>query len=88
MMRKIAEYLSKFRNISAPQKLIETEAKKIIKELIGDKSRCDIHYNKPNLFITTYDSVLKNEIFINKTEITKTIKEKMNLSVLLDIRFK
>ena len=87
-MRKITEYLSRFKKISAPQKLIEAETKKIIKETFGDKSYCDVYYNKPNLFITAYDSVLKNEIFINKTEITKKIKESMNLQIYLNILFK
>lgn len=87
-MRKINEYLSKFRNISAPQKTVEVEAKKIIKELIGNNFHCDVCYSKPNLLITAQDSVLKNEIFINKTEITKTIKKRMNLSAHLNILFK
>lgn len=87
-MRKITEYLSRFKKISAPQKLIETETKRIIKETFGDKSYCDVCYNKPNLFITAYDSVLKNEIFINKKEITKKIKENMNLPIYLNILFK
>jgi len=87
-MKKLKDLLSKYKNLRPPPKTIKEESKKILEEILGiSPSYYEVEYKKPDLVITCGSSVLKNEIFLKKSQIMEKLKERLG-SAPLKIWFK
>jgi len=88
-MKRIAEFLSRFRNLRPPQKAIEEEAKKIIMEKTNlSENSFSIIFKKPNLTVITQNPVLKNEIFLFRESILSRLKNKFGPNTEIKIFFR
>lgn len=88
-MKRITEFLNRFKNLKPPEKTIEEEAKKIIKEKIKISDNFyNIVFKKPNLTIISSDPALKNEIFIHKKNILNQLQNKFGPKTEIKIFFK
>lgn len=88
-MRKISEFLKRFKKLEPSSSLIEKETRKIINKIIGiPKSQYSLIYKKPNLTITSYNSVLKNEIFLKQDKIIQELKRVFKKNSPIQIWFK
>ena len=88
-MKKIIEFLDRFKNLNPSKELVEQKTKKIIKELLNiPDSYYRVLFIKPNLTIIASGSVLKNEIFIKKEEVLKRLKNEFGKKAPLEILFK
>lgn len=87
-MKRLVEFLDKFRNLKPPEKAIEDETRKIIKEKINISDSYNVVFKKPNLTITSHNPVLKNEIFIHKEKILIDLDDKFGKKTPIKIFFK
>jgi predicted metal-dependent RNase len=88
-MKKITQFLERFKNIKPGYGIIEESAREIIKDRLNIKEDSfSISYNKPNLVIKTENSVLKNEIYLRKDEIINELRKKLGKRAELKLWFK
>ena len=88
-MKKLTEFLARFRNLKPPREAIEDEARKIIKEKInlGDDSFCVV-FKKPNLTISSQNPALKSEVFLFRESLLSRLKDKFGPKTEIKIFFK
>ncbi|MFC1756806.1 hypothetical protein ACFLZC_01440 [Patescibacteria group bacterium] len=88
-MKSIRNFLSRFKDIKAPDKAVEYEVKKFIGNIFSENADgVEVSFKKPNLIIKSNNQVLKNEIFIRKEEILEKINKEINFKQNINIFFK
>lgn len=88
-MKKIIEYLKRFRDLKPPEQIIEKEAKEIIKNKLGvSELNYKLEFKKPNLIIFSGDFSFKSEVFLNKNYILEKLENKFKESSPTKILFK
>jgi hypothetical protein len=88
-VKKISEFLIKFKNLKPPGELVEKELKDIISDTINIPKDCfEVSFNKPNIVISSDISALKNEVYINKDKITKNLKDKLGEGCFKEVMYK
>jgi hypothetical protein len=76
-MFNISDYLSKFKNITPPDKFVKDELVSVVKDVVGvDIEKGDIDVRNGTVFIST-DPIIKNEIFLRKKQVMENLKEKL-----------
>ncbi len=71
-MRKIREFLGRFSGLKPSKNTIEEESRKAIKEVFNiPDSYYKLEYKNFLLVISSKNSVLNNEFFLKKEEISK-----------------
>ncbi len=88
-MRKINEFLIKFKNLKSNDNLIKDEIKNIINDIFNIKDGSyDIVFKKPYLTIKSFNPILKSEFFIKRNKIKEKIKKRFNKNKEIEIFFK
>ena len=78
-MFNISDYLSKFKNITPPDKFVKDELVVVVKDVVGvDIEKEDIDVRNGTVFIST-DPLIKNEIFLKKSEVLESLREKLKV---------
>ncbi|MBT3283013.1 hypothetical protein HN375_02555 [bacterium] len=76
-MFNISDYLSKFKNITPPDKFVKDELVAVVKEVVGVEIEKDsIDVRNGTVFLSV-DPIIKNEIFLRKTEVLESLREKL-----------
>lgn len=82
----IGGYLDKFKKITPPNKKIKATAINVIENLSTIKLKKEqIKINNNILFINT-EPIIKNEVFIKKTDIIKKLNKSLPNTPIIDIR--
>lgn len=87
-MFNISDYLSKFKNITPPDKFVKDELVSVVKDVAGiDIEKENIDVRNGTVFIST-DPLIKNEIFLRKKEVLESLREKLKVykKTVRDIR--
>lgn len=88
-MKRLVEFLSRFKNLKPLEKNIEDEARKIIEEKIKTpEGSLGVDFKKPNLTISSQNPALKNEVFLYKEDIVSRIQEKFGAKTKVKVFFK
>jgi hypothetical protein len=78
-MFNIGDYLSKFKNITPPDKFVKDELVLVVKEIVGvEIEKGDIDVRNGTIFLSV-DPIVKNEIFLRKAEVMENLKEKLKI---------
>lgn len=87
---RISGYLEKFFTITPPKKFYQNEVIKALNEILSiNLSENDAEYRFGIIYIKNpaISGTLKNEIFLNKEKIIKTLSQKIKNNTIKDIRF-
>ncbi|MEK7589931.1 MAG: hypothetical protein AAB475_01620 [Patescibacteria group bacterium] len=78
-MFNIGNYLVKFKNITPPDKFVKEIFIDVVKETTNIKIEKDsINVRKGTIFLSV-DPIVKNEIFLKKTEVMESLKKKLKV---------
>jgi hypothetical protein len=78
-MFNISDYLSKFKNITPPDKFVKDELVAVVKDVIGVEIKKDnIDVRNGTIFLSV-DPIIKNEIFLKKAEVLESLREKLKI---------
>jgi len=84
----VSKYLEKFFVISPPGKFYQKEIIKALNEILNiNLSEDEAEYRFGIIYIKNNNPSLKNEIFLNKTQILNQINQKLKNHKIKDIRF-
>jgi len=87
-MRKISQLLQRFAGLKPGNGYIEQEAKKAIKEILKiENVGFEVRYKKPYLVVMSPNAAFKNEIFLKKEDIQKTIRESTGNKIPVNLFF-
>lgn len=78
-MFNIGDFLEKFKNITPPDKFVKEELISAVKDVVGiaiEKDNIDVRNG--TIFISV-DPIIKNEIFLKKSEVMENLKEKLKI---------
>ncbi|MEI6296764.1 MAG: hypothetical protein WCO84_03915 [bacterium] len=86
-MLQIGTLLERFKRFSKPDILVREKTCQIIEEELGIKlDDKKISFKNGTICVSTYNHVLKSEIFIKKGRILRRIQDSMADKNILDIR--
>jgi hypothetical protein len=78
-MFNISDYLSRFKNITPPDKFVKDELVAVVKDVIGVEIKKDnIDVRNGTIFLSV-DPIIKNEIFLKKAEVLESLREKLKI---------
>ena len=84
----ISKYLEKFFTITPPGKFYQKEVILALNEILKiSLAEDDAEYRFGIIYIKNNNPALKNEIFLNKTQILSQINQKLRKNKIQDIRF-
>jgi len=76
-MFNIGDYLSKFKNITPPDKFVKDELVAVVKDVVGvEIEKDDIDVRNGTVFLSV-DPIIKNEIFLRKKEVLESLRENL-----------
>lgn len=76
-MFNISNFLEKFKNITPPDKFVKDVLISVVKEVANiDIEKDNIDVRNGTIFISV-DPIIKNEIFLRKSEIMQNLTEKL-----------
>jgi len=84
----ISNFLSRFKEFKPSKVLIKEKIIEVVFEKTQiELSSGEVDYNSGVIYIKTKNSGIKNQIFINKEKIIKSLSEKIGSAFLKEIRF-
>ena len=88
MWNNISNYLEKFFTIIPPKKFYQGEIIKVLNEILNTNlSESDAEYHHGIIYIKSNNPALKNEIFLNKEKILRSLLQKTKNIGVKDIKF-
>ena len=87
-MFNIGNFLEKFKNITPPDKFVKEVLIDVVKDVVSVEIEKDnIDVRNGTIFISV-DPIIKNEIFLKKSEVMENLKEKLKIykKTIKDIR--
>ncbi len=80
-MKKIGEFLGRFKGLKPSEKAIEEESRRAIKETLNiPDSYYKLEYKNGTLVVSSRNSALNNEFFLKKEEIQERISGRLGKS--------
>lgn len=78
-MFNIGNFLEKFKNITPPDKFVKEVLIDVVKDIVDIEIEKDnIDVRNGTIFISV-DPIIKNEIFLKKSEVMENLKEKLKI---------
>jgi len=88
MWKNIGNFLERFANFKPSKTLIKEQSTQVIGALLNIEIKPDDFEERDGvLYLKSSNSTLKNEIFLKKSQIIETLKEKLGPNAPRDIRF-
>ncbi len=77
-MKRIEEFLRRFKGLKPSKNAVEKESRKVIKEVLNiPDSYYELECKNCVLLISSRNSVLNNEFFLKKEEVQEKIKNRL-----------
>ncbi|MBU3925585.1 DUF721 domain-containing protein [Patescibacteria group bacterium] len=84
----ISDYLSRFRNLKAPEDFLKEKISSVINDVLKIIIKLEeIEVRNAVIFIKTKNPALKNTIFLNKEKILEKLSQKLGKNSPTDLRF-